>query len=76
MQFQRAIISEEGVTYAIVTVEQETLNSKTEREGVRQLFESIYKKIPLILQTNGNNGIINYEGRTDIIDYLKASMLQ
>lgn len=70
MQFDGAVIKEQGVTFAIVVVRAEVLNNSIEIEKTRRSFSPIFPGIPIILMAQNNRGIPTYQGRTDIVKFL------
>lgn len=70
MRFEGALITEQGVTFAIVIVQPYVLNS-SERENVRNNVARFFPSgIPIILMAQNHSGIPTYQGRTDIVNFL------
>lgn len=69
MQFDGAVIKEQGVTFAIVIVKPHILNS-SEREDVRNSFRSVFPGVPIILMAQDSRGTPTYHGRKDIVNFL------
>jgi len=73
MQFDGALVKEQGVTFAIVIVKPHVLNS-SDREDVRDSFRRFFPMgVPLILMAQDSRGIPTYHGRTDIVKFLANS---
>ena len=70
MQFDGAVIKEQGVTFAIVAVQPHVLNSTTECDQTRRGFSSIFSGIPIILMSQNSRGVPTYQGRNDIVRFL------
>lgn len=70
MQFDGAVVKEQGVTFAIVIVKPTVLDSTSTREDARISFKSIFPRIPIILMAQNGRGIPTYYGRTDIVNFL------
>ncbi|MFT4060697.1 MAG: hypothetical protein QM652_14280 [Legionella sp.] len=70
MQFEGAVIKEQGVTFAIVVVKQYVLNNNMECNNARNSFSSIFPGIPIILMAQDSRGRATYQGRTDIVRFL------
>lgn len=70
MQFEGAVIKEQGVTFAIVIVQSYILNNQNEIEKTRNGFYPIFPGIPIILMAQDSRGIPTYQGRTDIVNFL------
>lgn len=70
MQFDGAIIKEQGVTFAIVVVKRSVLQSSV-REDVRTEYSRVFPLgTPVILMATDSRGIPEYHGRTDIVKFL------
>lgn len=69
MTFDGAIITEQGVTFAIAVVKRSVLNSSS-RESVRKSYIPIFGNIPIILAAQDSSGRFTYSGRSDIVNFL------
>lgn len=69
MKFDGALIKKPGVTFAIVVVKPQVLNS-VEKENIRRQFASVFNFVPTILMAQNSRGIPTYDGRRDIVNYL------
>lgn len=68
MTFDGAVVKEQGVTFAIVMIEQLLLKYTNEQmEKVRNKFASYFSNIPVIFMTHNIKGRPMYHGRTDIV---------
>ncbi|MEZ4721946.1 MAG: hypothetical protein R2813_08740 [Flavobacteriales bacterium] len=70
MQFDGALITEQGITFAIVIVKPQVLNSYLECEKVRSGFSPVFPNVPIILMAQDSKGIPEYQGRKDIVNFL------
>jgi signal recognition particle receptor subunit beta len=73
-KFQGAKIMERGVTFAIVVVEPDVVNSDDKAEAKRtiSIFQRrVFPGMPVILMAN-NVGVARYYGREDIVKFLSA----
>ncbi len=70
MQFEGAVIKEQGVTFAIVIVKPHVLNSSSQTEQTRRGFAGYFPGLPIILMAQDSRGIPTYQGRKDIIGFL------
>lgn len=70
MQFEGAVIKEQGVTFAIVVVKSYVLNSTTETNKTRSAFQSYFPGVPVILMAQDGSGRPTYQGRKDIVQFL------
>lgn len=71
MQFDGALIKEQGVNFAVVVVKPNVLDS-TSREQTRQSFSRYFPGVPIILMAQNNRGIPTYHGRPDIVKFLAS----
>lgn len=69
MQFDGALLKEQGVSFAIVVIKPQVLHSPS-KENVRKSFASFFGNIPIILMAQDSRGIPTYDGRRDIIHFL------
>jgi len=70
MQFEGALIKEQGVTFAIVIVKPHVLDNSSERENARHGFQPVFPRVPIILMAQDSRGIPTYHGRNDIVNFL------
>ncbi len=70
MQFDGALIKEQGQTFAIAVVKQHVLNSSTECDEARRGFRGAFPGVPIILMAQDSRGTPTYQGRTDIVEFL------
>lgn len=70
MQFDGALIKEQGITFAVVVVKPSVLEYSTQREETRQGFTRYFPNVPIVLMAQNNRGIPTYHGRQDIVNYL------
>ncbi|KON86591.1 hypothetical protein AF332_07010 [Sporosarcina globispora] len=70
MQFEGAVIKEQGITFAIVIVKPHVLNNSHSIDDARQGFSRHFPGMPLILMAQDSRGIPTYQGRKDIVRYL------
>ena len=70
MQFEGAVIREQGVTFAIVIVKSHVLNSISEINNARSAFRQFFPSVPIILMAQDHRGIPTYQGRRDIVEFL------
>ena len=69
MQFDGALIKEQGVKFAIVVVKPSVLNIAS-KESVRNSFIRYFGQVPIILMAQNSRGIPTYDGRRDIVQFL------
>ena len=71
MQFDGAVIKEQGITFAIAVVKAHVLNSTSQCESARRSFSGAFPGVPIILMAQDARGIPTYQGRTDIVRFLR-----
>lgn len=70
-KFNGSIIKEQGVTFAIVIVENSFLNSSSSKiEEFRNSLLPVFGPIPIILASQDSRGTFRYHGRKDIVNFL------
>ncbi len=70
MQFDGAVIKEQGITFAIVVVKPSVLDFSSQREETRNGFSRVFPNMPIILMAQNSRGIPTYSGQTDIVKFL------
>jgi hypothetical protein len=70
MQFEGAVIKEQGVTFAIVVVKSHILNTQGQCEETRSAFRPAFPGLPIILMAQDHRGTPTYQGRKDIVNFL------
>lgn len=70
MQFDGALLNEQGVNFAIVVVKPSVLDTSTTREQTRQGFSRYFPGVPIVLMAQNSRGIPTYHGRQDIVNFL------
>ncbi len=76
MQFQGAVIKEQGVTFAIVVVKAHILKNNVEVNRLISSFQqTVFGQIPVILMAQEPRGVPSYYGRRDIVNFLSRVSL-
>ena len=75
MKIQGAVIIEQGVTFAIVVVNQTVTNYTSRAVRVRAYLSQFFPNMPIILMSQDNNGTPHYYGRKDIVKFLRSIRL-
>ena len=70
MQFEGAVIKEQGATFAIVVVKSHVLDSSSQRDDARAGFSSAFPGMPIIFMAQDGRGRATYQGRPDIVRFL------
>lgn len=70
MQFEGAVIREQGVTFAVVVVKRWTLEDRSQAvEAIRQ-FGPVFGGVPVVLMAQDARGVPTYYGRRDLSRFL------
>ena len=75
MTIQGAVIIEQGVTFAIVVVNQTVTNYTSRAIQVRNYLTRFFPNMPIILMSQDSNGTPHYYGRKDIVKFLNSVRL-
>lgn len=70
MQVEGAIIKEQGVTFSIVVVKPHVLHSSSAADDMRSALNGVFPS-PIILMAQDSRGIPTYQGRRDIVNFLR-----
>lgn len=70
MQFDGAVIKEQGVTFAIVAVQPYVLTSASQLRDTRASFSNVFPGMPIILMAQDSRGRATYQGKPDIVQFL------
>ncbi|HOX07045.1 MAG TPA: hypothetical protein PK280_11645 [Planctomycetota bacterium] len=75
MTIDGAIVTEQGVTFAIVIVRPSAISTQAEAAATRTSFQSQtrdFHGLPLILAAQDSRGVFTYQGRDDIVRFLAS----
>ena len=73
MQFEGALLKEQGVKFAIVIVKPYVLQNTFEADDARRSFAPFFEPgIPIILMAQDSRGVPTYQGRRDIVKFLAS----
>ena len=70
MQFEGAVVQEQGVTFGIVIVKSAVLNNPAQRADMVRFGQQAWGAMPIILMTEDGQGVPTYWGRQDIVQFL------
>ncbi|HEV2924392.1 MAG TPA: hypothetical protein VGW98_10185 [Solirubrobacteraceae bacterium] len=71
-----AIITEQGVTFAVAIVRPSTLNSPPECESAIRAFSAVFGGLPTIIMAQDSQGVPSYYGRRDLVDFMASVPLE
>lgn len=75
MTIHGAVIIEQGVTFAIVSVRQSVTNYTVRITQTRRALSQYFPNMPIILMSQDASGEPHFYGRKDIVDFLKTIRL-
>jgi hypothetical protein len=70
MNFEGAVIKEQGITFAIVIVKKSVVDFQSEAENAIRSFQPVFPGLPIILMAQDTHGIPTYFGRPDIAKFM------
>ncbi len=70
MQFDGAVIKEQGVTFAIVVVKHSAVMNNSTINSTQHSFQPYFPGMPIVLMSQDSNGRPTYYGRKDIVNFL------
>jgi len=70
MTFDGSVITEQGVTFAIVVVKENVINNSHEANETIASFRRVFGSKPIILMAQNYQGRPTYYGRKDIVNFL------
>lgn len=75
MQFEGALIREQGVTFAVVIVEQHVVANKYQAQQAIRAFAPVFPGVPIVLMAQDSRGRATYYGRRDIARFMSSMPL-
>ena len=76
VQFQGAVIEEQGVTFGVVVVQPQVLGDSTQSHQVIQEMSKLFGGIPTVLMGQDPFGATRYYGRSDIANFMASVPLE
>jgi hypothetical protein len=70
MQFDGAVIKEQGITFAVAVVRRGVLDNASQREEALVSFTSVFEGLPTVLMEQDSTGRPRYYGRDDLVRFL------
>lgn len=70
MSFDAALVREQGVTFAVVSVKSSAVASSASRSEAMTAFATRFPGVPIVLMNQDSRGRPTYWGRTDIVRFL------
>lgn len=75
MQFEGAVIKEQGITFAVVVVKATVLNSTQRAKEAIRAFGPAFPGLPVVLMAQDGRGRPTYYGREDLSGFLSRVSL-
>ncbi len=70
MQFEGALVREQGITFAVVFVRKYVVENASEAQSAIRSFAPVFPGVPLVLMGQDNSGRATFFGRRDIAQFL------
>lgn len=71
MTIEGAVITEQGVTFAIVIVKPSVLTNHAERDRIQAAFSrELFDGLPVVLMSQDARGVPSYYGRRDLSEFM------
>jgi hypothetical protein len=70
VQFEGALIREQGVSFAVVIVRQQVLQNRVEADHTITAFQPAFAGIPILLMAQDAWGEPSYYGRSDLSRFM------
>lgn len=70
--FEGAVVTEQGVTFAIVVVKHHVTQSSHESDRVRESFQPHFPGLHVVLASQDSRGTFRYQGRKDLASFLAS----
>ena len=76
MTIHGAVIIEQGVTFAIISVRPSVTQYTARATAFRREIAGFFPNMPIILMSQSADGTPHYYGRKDIVDFLKTIRIE
>ncbi|MHB8339797.1 MAG: hypothetical protein ACYDB7_01320 [Mycobacteriales bacterium] len=76
MQFQGAVVKEQGTTFGIIIVKPPVLTSPLRQSEWRAFGTRAFGLMPIVLMAQDSRGVPTYVGRRDIVAFLSKVFIQ
>lgn len=70
MTFEGAVVTEQGVTFAVVVVKQHVVQNSFTANQTIQGFQPAFPGLPVVLMAQDSRGVPTYYGREDIARFM------
>lgn len=72
MKIQGAVVREQGVTFAVVTVKKHVVGNRIQANDIIYSLRPVFPGLPVILMAQDSRGTPTYYGRSDIARFLAS----
>lgn len=72
MEFEGAVVEEQGLTFGVVVVKRPVLSSPSQRDEMRRFGMQAWGEMPIVLAAQDTAGQFEYQGRRDIVNFLAS----
>jgi hypothetical protein len=69
---RRAVIREQGVTFAVVSVQEHVLNNSFEADRTIRAFQPAFPGLPVVLMAQDYRGVPTYYGRRTLSEFMAS----
>jgi hypothetical protein len=67
-----AVITEQGVTFAVAIVQPDVLSNRAECDAAVATFAAVFGGLPTIIMAQDAQGVPSYYGRRDLVDFMAS----
>jgi hypothetical protein len=75
-RFDGAVITHQGVDFAIAVVQSSLLAQPRPKEQARAEFAAIFGGLPTVLMAQDARGVPTYDGRRDLVNFLASIAME
>jgi hypothetical protein len=72
MQFDGALIREQGVPFAVVAVKPHVVQNRMEAGRAAAGFQPAFPGVPIVLMAQDGHGVPTHLGRRDLVNFLSS----
>ncbi len=75
MKIDGAIIKEQGIVFGVILVKKSAMINQSVADKTREAFQKAlleFSAIPLVLASQDSRGRFEYQGRTDLVNFLAS----
>lgn len=75
MKIDGAIIKEQGIVFGVIVVKKSAMINQSVADETRKAFQTSlaeFSTIPLVLASQDSRGRFEYQGRTDLVNFLAS----